>query len=56
MIFRTPKIDDYTALYVVEDMWNIIYLVVVDGHINKQGLHQEERLLYNVWEDATHLT
>jgi hypothetical protein len=35
MIFSTPKIDDYTALYVVEDMWNIKYSVVVDGYVTK---------------------
>lgn len=35
MIFRAPKIDDHTMLYVVEDTWNTIYTVIVDGHVTK---------------------
>ena len=31
MIFRTPKIDEHTMLYIVEDTRNTIYIVVVDG-------------------------
>jgi hypothetical protein len=36
MIFRTPKFDEPTMLYVVEDTWNTIYTIVVDGYVTKQ--------------------
>ncbi len=36
MIFRTSKIDEHTRLYVVEDTWNTIYTIVVDGYLTKQ--------------------